>query len=73
MCNLPRNSSESLSKVNVGVTTLIKFSKQWNNDKVVKHLTCQRGNNGEVLIHSKCRKDYANERRLDSFLKKGGC
>ena len=71
MCNLPRNSSESLSKVNVGVTTLIKFSKQWNNDKVVKHLTCQRDNNGEVLIHSKCRKDYTNQRRLDSFLKKG--
>ena len=63
-------SSESLSKVNVGVTTLIKFSKQWNNDKLVKHLTCQRDNNGEVLIHSKCHKDYTNRRRLDNFLKK---
>ena len=53
-----------------GVTTLIKFSKQWNNDKLAKHLTCQKDNNGEVLIHSKCRKDYTNQRRLDSFLKK---
>ena len=30
----------------------------------------QRDNNGEVLIHSKCRKDYTNQRRLDSFLKR---
>ena len=32
-------SRESLSKVNEGVTTLIKFSKQWNNDKLVKYLS----------------------------------
>ena len=35
-------SSESLSKVDAGVTTLIKFSKQWNNNKLVIHLTGQR-------------------------------
>ena len=63
-------SSESLSKVNVGVTTLIKFSKQWNNDKLLTHLTCQRDNNGDVFINSKCHKDYTNQGRLDSFLKK---
>lgn len=63
-------SSESSSKVNVGVTTLIKFSKQWNNDKLLKHLTCQRDNNGDVLINSKCHKDYTKQGRLDSFLKK---
>ena len=56
-------SSENSSKINVGVITLIKFSKQWNNEK-------ERENNGEVLIHSKCRKNYANQRRLNSFLKK---
>ena len=62
-------NSESLSKVNAGVTTLIKFSKELNNDKLVKNLTSPRDNNGEVLIHSKCRKDYTNQQRLDNCFK----
>ena len=66
-------SSESLSKVNAGVTTSKKFSKQYTDDKLVKHLTCQRDNNGKVLIHGKFREDYINQRRLDRCFKNGSC
>ena len=63
-------NEETLSKVSTGLETLIKYSKQWSHEGLRKHLNYQKEHNGDVLIHVKCRKDYTNQRRLNSFLKK---
>ena len=65
-----RTNEDTIAKVGTGIQTLVKFSKQWNHEDLRKHLIYQQQTNGDVVIHVKCRKDYTNQRRLDSFLKK---
>ena len=52
-----------------GLDSLIKFSKEWKDDSLLMYLRDKKANGGDVVIHASCRRDYVNQRRLESFKK----